>query len=66
MSIPTETTSTGAATAAGSDPGTGERGDPFDAVRQAACDELAELVGRAQACRASGVPRSSEPVIFPV
>ena len=52
-------TRTGTAPAAGSDAGTGEGGDPFDAVRQAACDELAELVGRSAACRASGVPRSS-------
>jgi len=34
-------------------------GDVFVSAQQAACDELAELVGRAAACRASGVPRSS-------
>lgn len=31
----------------------------FGAAQQAACDELAELVGRAEACRGAGVPRSS-------
>jgi putative transposase len=34
-------------------------GDVFVAVQQKACDELADLVGRAQACRATGLPRSS-------
>jgi putative transposase len=34
-------------------------GDVFAAAQQAACEQLAELVGRAAACRASGVPRSS-------
>lgn len=33
--------------------------DVFGAALQSACDELAGLVGRAAACRATGVPRSS-------
>lgn len=37
----------------------GFEGDVFAGAQQAACDELAELVGRAAACRATGVPRSS-------
>ena len=37
----------------------GEDGDGFVAAQRAACDELAELIGRAAACRAAGVPRSS-------
>lgn len=40
-------------------PNTGEGGEVFAAVQQAACDELAELIGRAAACRATGLPRSS-------
>lgn len=38
----------------------GEGGwDTFAAAQRQACDELAGLVGRAAACRATGVPRSS-------
>lgn len=33
--------------------------DGFDAARHEACDQLAVLVGRAAACRATGLPRSS-------
>lgn len=57
----------GMAAAAGASPAVGAApagpgaagGDAFAAVQQAACDELAELIGRAQACRATGVARSS-------
>ncbi len=41
---------------------TGESGfdvDVFGDARQAACDELTELIGRAAACQATGVARSS-------
>lgn len=33
--------------------------DAFVLAQQAACEQLAVLVGRAAACRATGVPRSS-------
>lgn len=35
------------------------RAGGFEAAQQAACEELAGLVGRVAACRATGVPRSS-------
>ena len=57
----TTATAAGASSAAGAahgDPGSAG-GDEFAVVQQAACDELAELIGRAQACLATGVPRSS-------
>ena len=57
----TTATAAGASSAAGAahgDPGSAG-GDQFAVVQQAACDELAELIGRAQACLATGVPRSS-------
>jgi putative transposase len=41
------------------DAGSGDVPDAFAAAQRAACDELAELIGRAQACWATGVPRSS-------
>lgn len=37
--------------------GSGE--DSFLAAQEAACEELAPLVGRAEACRSTGVPRST-------
>ncbi len=57
----TTATAAGASSAAGpAHPGPGSAGgDEFTAVQQAACDELAELIGRAQACLVTGVPRSS-------
>jgi Transposase and inactivated derivatives len=45
---------------AGDQPGeSGPESDAFDDAQQAACEELADLVGRAAACRATGMPRSS-------
>jgi hypothetical protein len=32
-------------------------GDVFVVAQRTACDQLTELVGRAAACRATGVPR---------
>jgi putative transposase len=55
----TGTTTGGVVAAVPSDAGTSDGGDGFAAAQQAACDELAGLVGRAEACRAAGVPRSS-------
>lgn len=59
MSTGTETT----ATVTGGAPGEADSGDGpegvFAAAQQAACDELADLVGRVQACRATGLPRST-------
>lgn len=57
----TGATATGASSAAGpTHPGPDTAGgDEFTAVQQAACEELAELIGRAQACLATGVARSS-------
>ena len=57
----TSAPATGASSAAGAaHPGPGSAGgDDFAAVQQAACDQLAELIGRAQACLATGVARSS-------
>ena len=46
------------AAAAAGDAGS-QDGDVFAAAQQDACEQLAELVGRAAACRATGVPRSS-------
>ena len=52
---------TAAAGQAGGSTGESGPGDVvvFAVARQAACDELAGLVGRAAACRATGLPRSS-------
>ena len=57
----TGATATGASSAAGpTHPGPDAAGgDEFTEVQQAACEELAELIGRAQACLVTGVPRSS-------
>jgi len=58
MTTATETT----AAASGAEPGEAdgsESPDVFAAAQQVACDELAGLVGRVQACRATGVPRST-------
>lgn len=41
------------------DAGADDAPDVFAAAQQAACDDLAELIGRAAACRATGVPRST-------
>jgi putative transposase len=51
----------GASSAAGAaHPGPGAAdGDEFAAVQLAACEELTKLIGRAQACLVTGVPRSS-------
>jgi len=53
------TTATDTSTATATDASTAEGGDPFAATQRAACDELAELIGRAAACRATGLPRST-------
>lgn len=55
----TTTTTTGTGAAADSDAGTGDGREAFTAAQRAACDELAELIGRAAACRSTGVPRST-------
>ena len=57
----TSAAAAGANSAAGAAlPGPGAAGgDEFAAVQLAACDELTELIGRAQACLATGVARSS-------
>lgn len=47
-------------TAARNDTGVGDDvPDVFVAAQQAACDQLAEVIGRAAACRATGVARST-------
>ncbi len=55
----TATETTTAATTAASSAAGADRGDAFEAAQQAACDELAGLIGRAEACRATGIPRST-------
>ncbi|ODU05204.1 MAG: hypothetical protein ABS81_08295 [Pseudonocardia sp. SCN 72-86] len=40
-------------------PGAGAGVDVFGRAQQAACDQLTELIGRAAACRATGVARST-------
>ncbi len=59
MSTGTEMTATVTDAAPGeADAGVGPEG-VFAAAQQAACDELADLVGRVQACRATGLARST-------
>jgi putative transposase len=57
----TSAPATGASSAGGpAHPGPGSAGgDEVTVVQLAACDQLAELIGRAQACLVTGVPRSS-------
>lgn len=60
MTTTTYTSTTDTEPVTGIEPVTGgDGGDVFTTAQQAACDELAELIGCAGACRATGVPRST-------